>query len=68
MSTSRKGVFAGGDATGGPELIIEACARGRIAALAIDLYLSEKAAERRYEVMSERSERSVTPEPSADSS
>lgn len=68
MSTSRRGVFAGGDATGGPELIIEACARGRTAALAIDLYLSEKAAARRYEELSSRSERSEMSAPSAETS
>jgi formate dehydrogenase (NADP+) beta subunit len=39
MATSRKGVWAGGDAVTGPASVIEAIAAGRRAASAIDKYL-----------------------------
>jgi dihydropyrimidine dehydrogenase (NAD+) subunit PreT len=39
MMTSRPGVFAGGDLTSGGGLVVEACADGRVAALAIGRYL-----------------------------
>jgi formate dehydrogenase alpha subunit len=39
MSTSRKGVFAGGDCVTGPALVINAIAAGRRAAQSIDRYL-----------------------------
>lgn len=39
MTTSRKGIFAGGDITTGPTSIIEAIASGRRAAVSIDKYL-----------------------------
>lgn len=39
LMTSRKGVFAGGDAVRGPSSIIEAVADGRRASSAIDVYL-----------------------------
>lgn len=41
--TSRPGVFAGGDAVTGPDLVVTACAAGRKAAVAIDNYLKVKA-------------------------
>ena len=39
LSTSRKGVFAGGDLVSGPASVIEALQAGRIAASSIDKYL-----------------------------
>lgn len=39
MSTSREGVWAGGDAVSGPDSVINAIAAGRKAAAAIDKYL-----------------------------
>lgn len=39
--TSRPGVFAGGDAVTGPDLVVTAMRAGRIAAAAIDEYLRE---------------------------
>ncbi|MFA4045073.1 MAG: hypothetical protein HZRFUVUK_001882 [Candidatus Fervidibacterota bacterium] len=39
LSTSRSGVFAGGDVVLGPSSVIEAIAHGRIAASSIDRYL-----------------------------
>ncbi len=39
LSTSKKGVFAGGDAVLGPSSVIEAIAHGRQAAKSIDIYL-----------------------------
>jgi glutamate synthase (NADPH/NADH) small chain len=39
--TSRKGVFAGGDAVTGPDLVVTAMAAGRRAAVTIDRYLME---------------------------
>ena len=39
LSTSRKGVWAGGDAVTGPDSVIRAIAAGRIAAGSIDKYL-----------------------------
>ena len=41
-ATSRPGVFAGGDAVTGPDLVVTAMAAGRRAAVAIDKYLQEK--------------------------
>jgi glutamate synthase (NADPH/NADH) small chain len=41
-ATSRPGVFAGGDAVTGPDLVVTATAAGRKAALSIDKYLQEK--------------------------
>jgi len=41
-ATSRPGVFAGGDAVTGPDLVVTAMAAGRRAAAAIDAYLSGK--------------------------
>ena len=40
METNVKGVFAGGDVVLGPSTVIEAIAHGRLAALAIDQYLT----------------------------
>ena len=40
--TSRKGIFAGGDAVNGPDLVVTAMADGRRAAKAIHEYLSHK--------------------------
>jgi glutamate synthase (NADPH/NADH) small chain len=40
-ATSRPGVYAGGDAVTGPDLVVTAMAAGRKAALAIDKYLSK---------------------------
>ena len=42
LSTSREGVFAGGDCQSGPALVINAIAAGRKAAQAIDRYLGGK--------------------------
>jgi formate dehydrogenase beta subunit len=42
MTTSREGVFAGGDCSRGPATVIQAIADGRRAAEAIDLYLGGK--------------------------
>jgi len=39
LTTSREGVFAGGDAVSGPASVIEAIAAGRQAAISIDKYL-----------------------------
>jgi NADPH-dependent glutamate synthase beta subunit-like oxidoreductase len=39
LATSKKGVFAGGDAVSGPASVIEAIAAGRQAAISIDKYL-----------------------------
>jgi len=39
LATSRRGVFAGGDAVSGPASVIEAIAAGRQAAVSIDQYL-----------------------------
>lgn len=39
LATSRKGIFAGGDAVTGPSSVIEAIAAGRQAAISIDKYL-----------------------------
>ena len=39
MTTSKRGVFAGGDCVSGPASVIEAIAAGRRAAMAIDRYL-----------------------------
>jgi len=41
-ATSREGVFAGGDAVTGPDLVVTAMAAGRRAAAAIDEYIKEK--------------------------
>jgi heterodisulfide reductase subunit A-like polyferredoxin len=42
LQTSKKGVFAGGDAVSGPWIAIEAVAAGKEAAVSIDRYLREK--------------------------
>ncbi len=42
FTTSREGVFAGGDAVTGPDIAIAAIAHGRKAALSIDNYLNGK--------------------------
>ena len=42
LTTSREGVFAGGDAVTGPSVVIEAIAAGRKAAESIDKYLGGK--------------------------
>jgi NADH-quinone oxidoreductase subunit F len=45
LSTSVKGVFAGGDFVGGPGMVIEAIASGRRASLAIDAHLRGETSE-----------------------
>jgi NADPH-dependent glutamate synthase beta subunit-like oxidoreductase len=51
LATTRKGVFAGGDAAFGPRIIIEAVANGKLAAQSISNYLSHKSYDRnRYSV------------------
>jgi glutamate synthase (NADPH/NADH) small chain len=40
-ATSRPGIFAGGDAVTGPDLVVTAMVAGRKAAKAIDEYLSQ---------------------------
>ena len=42
LATTKKGVFAGGDAVTGPASVIEAIAAGRRAAISIDKYLGGK--------------------------
>jgi glutamate synthase (NADPH/NADH) small chain len=42
LATSREGVFAGGDAVTGPDLVVTAMRAGRIAANSIHEYLMEK--------------------------
>jgi NADH-quinone oxidoreductase subunit F len=42
LTTSREGVFAGGDVVSGPASVIEAIAAGRQAAISIDKYLGGK--------------------------
>jgi glutamate synthase (NADPH/NADH) small chain len=42
-ATSRPGVYAGGDATTGPDLVVTACAAGRKSADAIHQYLMVEA-------------------------
>jgi len=39
--TSRPGVFSGGDCVTGPDVLIRACAHGRLSALKIDTYLTK---------------------------
>jgi NADPH-dependent glutamate synthase beta subunit-like oxidoreductase len=39
LATTRRGVFAGGDAVTGPSIAIEAIAAGKKAAVSIDKYL-----------------------------
>lgn len=41
LMSTRKGVFAGGDCVLGPDVLIRACAQGRLAAKKIDQYLTE---------------------------
>jgi NADPH-dependent glutamate synthase beta subunit-like oxidoreductase len=41
-TTSREGVFTGGDCATGPDLVVTAMVGGRKAALAIDEYLQNK--------------------------
>lgn len=41
LSTTREGVFAGGDAAFGPRILIEGAANGKLAAQSIDNYLSK---------------------------
>ena len=45
QATSKEGVFAGGDAVTGPDLVVTAMKAGRKAAKSIDLYLREKRGE-----------------------
>jgi glutamate synthase (NADPH/NADH) small chain len=42
LATSREGIFAGGDAVTGPDLVVTAMHAGRIAANSINQYLMEK--------------------------
>ena len=42
LSTSREGVFAGGEIAGSRGLVVSACEHGRRAAAAIDRYLSAR--------------------------
>lgn len=46
LATSRPGVFAGGEIVTGGGLVASACNQGRRAAMAIDIYLTEKMAAR----------------------
>jgi NADPH-dependent glutamate synthase beta subunit-like oxidoreductase len=39
LATAQRGIFAGGDAVGGPSTIIEAIAQGRLASVSIDRFL-----------------------------
>ncbi len=41
FSTTRTGVFSGGDCITGPDVLVSACAHGRLGALHIDRYLRE---------------------------
>ncbi len=40
LMTSRKGVFAGGDCVTGPDVLIRACAHGRLVGLKIDRFIT----------------------------
>jgi len=42
LATSREGIFAGGDAVTGPDLVVTAMHAGRVAAQSIHQYLMEK--------------------------
>jgi glutamate synthase (NADPH/NADH) small chain len=46
LATSREGIFAGGDAVTGPDLVVTAMRAGRRAAQSIDEYLIEKRGEK----------------------
>ena len=46
LATSRTGIFAGGDAVTGPDLVVTAMRAGRRAAQSIDEYLMEKRGEK----------------------
>jgi glutamate synthase (NADPH/NADH) small chain len=41
-ATTRRGIFAGGDAVTGPDLVVTAMVAGRKAAASMDAYLSQK--------------------------
>ncbi len=45
LMSTRSGVFAGGDCVLGPDVLIRACAQGRLAAMKIDQYLTTGKAE-----------------------
>ena len=46
LATTREGIFAGGDAVTGPDLVVTAMRAGRRAAQSIDQYLAEKRGEK----------------------
>ena len=50
FATTRKGVYAGGDAAFGPRLMIDAVSHGKQAATVIDEYLSGRKREKQYDV------------------
>ena len=54
LMTTRKGVFAGGDCVTGPDILIKACAHGRIVSMAIDKFLTEGKTETLGEVLDEK--------------
>ncbi len=65
MSTSRPGIFAGGDATSGPATVVEAIGAGRRAAIAIDRFLGGNGIlepEERVEVATDYDEDAYTQE------
>lgn len=50
LSTSRKGVFAGGDVVTGPRTVVEAIAAGKTAAKSIEKYIEGKSLTREYKL------------------
>ena len=54
LMTSRKGVFAGGDCVTGPDVLIKACAHGRLVSMAIDRFISAGRTETLTEILDEK--------------
>ncbi|MBF0506555.1 MAG: FAD-dependent oxidoreductase [Nitrospirae bacterium] len=54
LMTTRKGVFAGGDCITGPDVLIRACAHGRLAGLKIDRFIATGKIEVLEEEMDEK--------------
>jgi formate dehydrogenase beta subunit len=54
LMTTRNGVFAGGDCVTGPDVLIKACAHGRLVSMAIDEFLTKGKTETLGEVLDEK--------------
>lgn len=54
LMTTRKGVFAGGDCVTGPDVLIKACAHGRLVSMAIDNFLIRGKTEILGEILDEK--------------